>query len=119
MRFRLLGVLLALLVLVLGVLTVPLATAAASRDTQTMFLDRVNDTVRFASLAETALRTGQTSALRAELSRYEELFAIGVLIVGRDGEAVMASGPGVDLRDRSVRAKIDEGLSGNRSATAA
>ncbi|MFG1998778.1 sensor histidine kinase [Spirillospora sp. NPDC048911] len=118
MRFRLLGVLLTLLVLVLGVLTVPLATAAASRDTQTMFLDRVNDTVRFASLAETALRTGQTSGLRAELSRYEELFGIGVLIVGRDGEAVMASGPGVDLGSRSVRLKIDEGLSGNRSATA-
>ncbi|MGK5556182.1 ATP-binding protein [Actinomadura kijaniata] len=117
MRWRLLGTFLTLIVAVLGVLSVPLATAAASRDTQAMFLDRVNDTIRFASIAETALRTGQTLALRAELRQYEELYGIGALIVGRDGEPVLVSGTDVDPYAPRVRAKIDEALSGNRSAT--
>lgn len=118
MRRRLLGTYLTLLVVVLGVLSGPAATSAASRNTQTMFLDRVNDTVRFASLADTALRTGHTSALAAELHRYESVYGITAFVVGRAGDPVIASGGAVDTAAAPVRAKIDIALSGNRSATA-
>ncbi|MCW2918435.1 MAG: Signal transduction histidine kinaselike protein [Actinomycetia bacterium] len=119
MRRRLLAIYLTLLAAVLVGLTVPLAMDAASRDTQMMFMDRVNDTVRFASLGETALRTGHTSALKAELRQYTALFGINAVIVGRDGNPILASQQDLDLDRGVVRSKIDEALSGNRSATAA
>ncbi|GAA2082116.1 sensor histidine kinase [Actinomadura alba] len=118
MRRRLLATYLTLLVVVLMALTVQLAITSASRDTQTMFMDRVNDTVRFASLAETALRTGHTSALEAELRQYEGLYGIGVIIVGRDGGLLLVCGAPVDFNAPWIRDAVDDALSGNRSATA-
>jgi signal transduction histidine kinase len=104
-----------LLAVVLAGLTIPLGLTITSRDTQTMFIDRVNDTARFASLAEEALRTERTEALRAELRLYESLFAIRTAIVGRDGGPLLTS-PAPPAMDSTVRARIDAALTGQRSA---
>ena len=84
MRRRLRATYLTLLVAVLIGLDVPLAFTLASRTAQTMFIDRLNDTGRFASLAEPALRTGRLASLEAELRQYDEVFGIAVTVVGRE-----------------------------------
>ena len=58
----------------------------ASRETQRLIADRLADATRFATLAEPALRTGETDRpLRAELIRYDELYGIGAAVVDQDG----------------------------------
>lgn len=115
MRRRMLITYVTLLTIVLVGLTVPLGITVASRDTQTMLIDRVNDTARFASLAEPALRTGRTSALQAQLRLYERLFGIGVVILGRDGTPVLTSSDGLPITEGEVQARADAALSGQRS----
>ncbi|MFS8477546.1 MAG: HAMP domain-containing sensor histidine kinase [Micromonosporaceae bacterium] len=116
MRRRLLITYGTLLAAVLLGLAVPLALTLAARDTQTMFIDRLNDTARFASLAEPALRTGRTEAIEAELRQYDALFDIGVAVVGRDGQPVLTSRPLLDLDAPEVRRRIETALSGQRAA---
>ncbi|HWH00326.1 MAG TPA: HAMP domain-containing sensor histidine kinase [Pilimelia sp.] len=121
MRRRLRLAYLTLLTVVLAGLAVPLAATQAARDTQHMYIDRVNDTARFASLAEPALRTGRTSALATELAQYDELFDIAAIIVGRDGRPVIPSRPGLGalLADPEVQRHLAAALSGDRSGPAA
>jgi signal transduction histidine kinase len=99
-------------------LSVPLAIAVATRDAQTMFIDRVNDTARFASLAEPALRTGRLAALHAELRKYDQLFGIAAVVVGRDGRPLLSSRERLDLTDPVVHGRIEAALSGQRSGFA-
>jgi signal transduction histidine kinase len=79
---------------------VPLALALAGRAAQGMYIDRLSDAARFASLAEPAIRTGQTPTLQAELNRYDESFGIAVAVVGRDRGVRIASRPGLEVADR-------------------
>lgn len=116
MRRRLLITYVTLLAAVLLGLDVPLAITLAARDSQTMFIDRLNDTARFASLAEPALRTGRTSAIEAELRQYDALFDIGAAVVGRDGRLVITSRSTLDVRQPVVRRRIEMALSGQRAA---
>lgn len=115
MRRRLIFTYVTLLAVVLAGLTVPLAISIAGSAGQRMFADRQGDTARFASLAEPALRTGQTGVLRAELRTYDELFGIEAAIVRRDGTLVLASRAGIDEADPLLREPIDEALSGQRT----
>ena len=114
MRRRLLITYVTLLAAVLLGLDVPLAMTLASRDSQTLFIDRLNDTARFASLAEPALRTGRTSMLDAELRQYDDLFNIAAAVVGRDGNPVITSRGGLDLGHPELRRQIEAALSGQR-----
>lgn len=116
MRRRLLTTYVTLLAGVLLGLDIPLAITLAARDSQTMFIDRLNDTARFASLAEPALRTGRTSAIEAELRQYDALFDIGAAVVGRDGELVLTSRSTLDVTEPVVRRRIEMALSGQRAA---
>jgi signal transduction histidine kinase len=111
---RMLVVYASLLLLVLAALEIPLAVAVAARDTQTRFIDQLNDTARFASLAEPALRSGELVTLRAELTRYDGLYGIAAAIVDQDGKIVVASRPGLRL-DGAARARLRSALSGDRS----
>jgi signal transduction histidine kinase len=114
-RRRLLVTYVTLLIAVLGGLTVPLALTIASRDAQTMFIDRLNDTARFAALAEPAMRQGRWTVLGAELRQYDALFDISAAVVGRDGNPKLASRAQVDLDDEKVRERIEAALSGEHS----
>ncbi len=115
MRRRLLLTYLSLLTGVLLALEVPLAVTFAARETQAVFIDRLNDTARFASLAEPALRTGQTVTLRAELVQYDQLYGIGTAVVDRDGHVLAASRQPIRLGDREVHGRLQDALSGESS----
>jgi signal transduction histidine kinase len=111
---RMLVVYASLLLLVLAALEIPLAVAVAARDTQTLFIDQLNDTARFASLAEPALRSGETATLHAELTRYDSLYGIAAAIVDQDGRVVVSSRPGLSLGG-AARPRLRAALSGERS----
>jgi signal transduction histidine kinase len=103
-----------LLLLVLAALEVPLAVAFAARGTQSLFIEQLNDTARFASLTEPALRTGEMVALRAELTRYDDLYGIAAAVIDQNGAVVLSSRGGLDLDD-TARLRVRDALSGERS----
>jgi signal transduction histidine kinase len=103
-----------LLMLVLAALEIPLAIAFAARGTQSLFIDQLNDTARFASLTEPALRTGEMVTLRAELTRYDDLYGIATAVVDRNGTVVLASRGGLVLGE-TARLRVRDALSGERS----
>ncbi len=115
MRRRVLITYLSLLGVVLVAFVVPLAVTIASRETQGMFIDRVNDATRFASAAETALPNLRMSALQAEISEYDRLYGIGVAIVEPDGVVRMSSRGGIDPEHGATREQFEAALSGSRS----
>jgi signal transduction histidine kinase len=98
---------------VLG-LAIPLALALAARSAQTMYIDRLNDAERFASLAEPALLSGRVAALSADLTRYDAVFGIPVTVVARDGHPVIASRSGWDAGDPAVAGPLQEALAGRQ-----
>jgi signal transduction histidine kinase len=112
---RLLITYLTLLAAVLAGLSVPLGVTVASRNAQEMFIDRLNDTARFASLAEPALRTNYTDTLEAELRQYDAMFDIVAAVAGRDGQLFLTSREGFDVYDEAVRDRIEAALSGERA----
>jgi signal transduction histidine kinase len=115
MRRRLIATYVGLLALVLLGLSVPLAAALMTRNEQTMFIDRINDTARFASLAEPALRgSGEVEQLENELRQYEQNFGIVAGIVGRDGRVFATSESVLDVEDELVKQAINTALSGHR-----
>jgi signal transduction histidine kinase len=118
MRRRLIATYVGLLIVVLLGLSVPLGYSLAAGQTQAMFIDRLYDTARFASLAEPALQTGRVNALRTELALYDEMFGIQAAIVGRDGVLVLMSRPTFDLNGEGVLAAVNAGLTGKRSSSA-
>ncbi|MGW0827992.1 ATP-binding protein [Streptomyces sp. NPDC002845] len=115
MRRRLLVVYLLMLAAVLTAVAVPYAAATAARDTQGVFIDQLNDTARFASLAEPALRTGETVALRAELTRYDELFGVGAAVLDVNEKLLLTSRDELPLTDEAVRRRMAAALSDERS----
>ncbi len=76
-------------------LAVPLCGSIAARGTSDMLLDRINDTARFAGLAETGVLTGEADALIGELAAYDQLYGILVVIIDREGRVVASSREGV------------------------
>jgi signal transduction histidine kinase len=118
MRRRLIATYVGLLIVVLLGLTVPLGYSLAAGQTQAVFIDRLNDTARFASLAEPALQTGRVNALSTELALYDEMFGIQAAIVGRDGALLLTSRPTFDLSGVGVLAAVNAGLTGQRSGSA-
>ena len=121
MRRRLLALLLVLLAGLLGALMTPLAQSYAARQSQELFITRLNDTFRFAVLAETALRSGRYRAMEAEMRRYDELYGVAVVVVDVDGRVVAASRTGPHELSAAQRSGIATALLGRpaeRPATA-
>lgn len=96
MRRRLITIYVLLLLLVLIALGIPFAVSLAKSSTERMTLDRLADATRFATLAEPALRTGEIADIRAELTRYDELYGIAVIVIDLDRQAVIASRDSAD-----------------------
>ncbi|WP_159943917.1 MULTISPECIES: ATP-binding protein [unclassified Nocardiopsis] len=97
MRQRVLTVYVTLLVAACLGLALPLCGSIAARGTSDMLLDRINDTARFAGLAEPSVLTGAAGTLSGELTAYDQLYGIPVVIVDRDGRVVAASREGATL----------------------
>ncbi|HET9657619.1 MAG TPA: HAMP domain-containing sensor histidine kinase [Kineosporiaceae bacterium] len=111
---RLLLGLLPLLAAFAVVLSVPIGGILADRATQQMYLDRLADADRFATLADRALGGGPSAWMADELSRYHEVYGIEAWLLRVDGQAVLSADgtqppawvrddPNVDLAERGVR----------------
>lgn len=114
MRSRLLGAVVTLVVLVLVGLGVPLGRGVAAAEQQEMFLDRLTDTARFASVAQRPLIDDQPAVLERELARYQDLYGIKVALLDRSGLVVAASGPGIDVTPASVADLVRGALAGRQ-----
>ena len=96
---RLLTLLLPVAVVLVAAVLIPLAGVTAQQQTQEVYVDRLGDAGRFAALARTALDSGRGNALSQEMSRYEDLYGIPVLVVAPDGRVVSGSGETSRMRD--------------------
>ncbi|MFY7065643.1 ATP-binding protein [Nocardiopsis changdeensis] len=121
MRRRIITVYVTLLVAACLGLAVPLCVSIAARGTSDMFLDRLNDTARFASIAEPAVLDGTGGMLEAEMVAYDRLYGITAVVVDRHGRVVAASRPGLELSDLDPSAdpgeppeEVRNALAGNR-----
>ncbi|MBQ1081270.1 HAMP domain-containing sensor histidine kinase [Nocardiopsis sp. B62] len=130
MHRRVVTVYVSLLVVACLALAFPLCGNIAARGTSDMVLDRINDTARFAGLAEPGVLSGSEGALSglvSELTVYEQVYGITAVVVDRDGEVVAASRPGLSLADLDPEGWPDSeeplpgpvrgALAGNRRAT--
>ncbi|MFX4294602.1 sensor histidine kinase [Streptomyces bohaiensis] len=122
MRTRLLLLLILLQAGVLLALGVPLAASQAATEQQRLVVDRIDDTARFASLAQFATGAereapaGALDQLKEELDRYHELYGIRAGVFRRDGRP-LASAPvrWSGVADEEARTAFDEALAGRRS----
>lgn len=98
MRTRLLPLLIILLAGVLLALGFPLAASQAQAEQQSVVVDRIDDTARFASLAQFVTAPSQPDERRAtlqnELDRYHDLYGIRAGVFYRDGRVMAASPDG-------------------------
>ncbi|CAM5600643.1 two-component sensor histidine kinase [Streptomyces avidinii] len=125
MRARLLPLLVVLMAGVLLALGFPLAVSLAAGQQQRVVVDRIDDSARFAALAQFVFDTESTNSsgaderretLQVELARYQDLYGIRVGIFLRDRNA-MARAPGWwQLPESSEgRRAFNEALAGRRS----
>lgn len=117
MGSRLLGLLVGLLAVVLLALGAPLGTSLASARTQQVFLDRLSDTSRFASIAQLDGSVAPNTVLSAELVRYDEVYGIAAAVLGRDGRVRVSSRPGLDPASygEAAEQRVRAALAGRRS----
>lgn len=123
MRVRLLTTVLSLIVLVLFGLGIPLAGSIAGGEQQRLFLDRLTDTSRFASLAARPLinyqvEPNQPGPIGQEIQRYDEVYGIEVAVVDRDGHVVARSRPDLGVSEQPVATHVGVALAGRRSEPA-
>ncbi|MFH8337977.1 ATP-binding protein [Streptomyces sp. AM6-12] len=126
MRTRLLPLLIVLMAAVLLALGVPLAVSMAASEQQRVVVDRIDDTARFAALAQFVTegpggsqRTGtdeRWETLRSELDSYYDVYGIRAGVFYRNGSA-MANAPGDWFVPPAgeVREAFDEALLSRRS----
>ncbi|MGW3206684.1 sensor histidine kinase [Streptomyces sp. NPDC001135] len=126
MRTRLLPLLIILMAAVLLALGLPLALSLAAAQQQKVVVDRIDDTARFAALAQFVTagpsgsrRTGtdeRLEALRSELDSYYGVYGIRAGVFYRNGSA-MANAPGDWFVPRrgEMREAFDEALLSRRS----
>lgn len=120
MRARLLPLLILLFTGVLLALGFPLAASQAAAEQQRVVVDRIDDTARFASLAQfvTARRDPgeRLATLRSELQRYHDLYGIKAGVFYRDGQAMATAPEGWRVPQTGQGAEaFREALAGRRS----
>lgn len=103
MRSRLLPLLIVLMAGVLLALGIPLAASQAAAQQQRVVVDRIDDTTRFAALAQFVTARDEEKSLvdsvdgerlhtlRTELARYEQLYGISAGVFYRDSAAMAAA----------------------------
>ncbi|HWB38091.1 MAG TPA: hypothetical protein VHA75_18895, partial [Rugosimonospora sp.] len=111
MRSRLFGIFLTMVICMLGTLSVPFAIKVASSQQQAVFLDRLQDTTRFASAYQQATDEVDEQALQDDLIRYHEVYGIAAVILDRSGRIIEGSG---DI-DAARQSTIRQALTGHQS----
>ncbi|MCW2633501.1 MAG: histidine kinase [Pseudonocardia sp.] len=115
MRRRLLVIVLFLVVLLLVGLGLPLALSDARSSQQRLFVDRLTDTVFFASIAQRPVTENDPLSLQAELTRHDQVYGVVVAVVGRDGQIVVASRPDPGLDSPNATDRVRFALANRRS----
>ncbi|MCE7009516.1 HAMP domain-containing histidine kinase [Kibdelosporangium philippinense] len=121
MRVRLLGIVLSLVALLVVGLGVPLALSVAQREQQFLFLDRLTDTSRYASLAQRPLLDQEAEALRDELISFRTTFDIDAVVFDRDRQPVASSnalGQGEPFQADQVTQELNNALGGKHPESA-
>jgi signal transduction histidine kinase len=123
MRTRLLGILLALMACVLVALGLPLAVSEAAAEQQRLVVDRIDDTARFAALAQNPV--GQSSGpmaaeqqrtLETEVKRYYDVYDIQIGVFRLNGTPITADPMNWKDAARGLSAEpFTEALDGRRS----
>jgi signal transduction histidine kinase len=119
-RVRLQAIVLSLVALLVFGLGVPLALAVAGSLHQTLFLDRLTDTARFASLAQRPLVDGRPERLNSELQRYTEVYGVPIMVLNQDGQPASTSAEQgkaapFNLSDQAIAMHVQAALAGRRS----
>lgn len=114
MRRRILGALLPVLLVAVVLIGLRLGAGYAQTQQRALYLDRLNDTARLASVAEEALDAGDLAGLHAELLRFEEVFGVHSAVLDRGGTVLIASGGPVDLTAIDTRAQVAAAEAGVR-----
>jgi signal transduction histidine kinase len=115
-RARLQVIVLVLVGLLAAGLGVPLAVSSAQAAQLSMFTDRLTDTIYYASLAERPLTEADPSGLQEEISRYDQLYGIVVLVVGPDDTVIAASRKDVPALDAAETERVELALNARPSA---
>ncbi|OEV04663.1 sensor histidine kinase [Streptomyces oceani] len=120
MRARLLPLLILLFAGVLVALGLPLAASQAAAKQQDVVVDRIDDTARFASLAQFVAARAEPgdrlTTLRRELRRYHDLYGIRAGVFYRDGQAMATAPKGWRVPETGAgKAAFQEALAGRRS----
>ncbi|MFI7275823.1 sensor histidine kinase [Streptomyces sp. NPDC049879] len=120
MRSRLLPLLIVLLAGVMLALGIPLAASQARDEQQRVVVDRIDDTARFASLAQSVTDPdpedpSPRSTLAEELAIYHDVYGIRAGVFQRDGKP-LATAPGDwEPPGGGTGAEFSEALAGRRS----
>jgi signal transduction histidine kinase len=100
------GSLIALLSLAIVLVGFRVGATYAETKQRELFLDRLNDTSRLASVAEEALDAGDKDGLQAELDRLELVFGIHSAVLDRGASIPFAATGSIDVNDTDVHARI-------------
>ncbi|MGW1490687.1 ATP-binding protein [Streptomyces sp. NPDC002402] len=120
MRTRLLPLLIVLMAGVLLALGFPLAVSVAAAQQQRVVVDRIDDTVRFAALAQFVTEgpgmDERRSTLQEQLDRYHDTYGIKAGVFYRDGDDIASAPEGWYVpRSGEGREAFQEALTGRRS----
>ncbi|WP_431965463.1 ATP-binding protein [Actinacidiphila sp. bgisy160] len=119
MHTRLLPLLIVLMAGVLLALGFPLAASLAATQQQRVVVDRIDDTARFAALAQYVSTDGggeRESTLRTELLQYQKVYGIRAGVFDRDGHPIASAPKGWKLpTGGEAFAAYSEALAGRRS----
>ncbi|MCX4819798.1 ATP-binding protein [Streptomyces sp. NBC_01142] len=121
MRTRLLPLLIVLMAGVLLALGFPLAVSVAAAQQQRVVVDRIDDTVRFAALAQFVTERGASqderrATLQEQLNRYHDTYGIRAGLFYRDADSMARAPRTWSVPDTGQgREAFKEALSGRRS----
>ncbi|WP_062214954.1 HAMP domain-containing sensor histidine kinase [Streptomyces sp. NBRC 109706] len=114
MRRRIVVALLPVLALLIAGVGISYAVVVTERLTQEVQIDRGGDAVRFASLTDAAIGSGDLARLKTELDAYQALFDSPVWVLGLDGSLV--HDPGVPVpTGADVDQNIQQAFAGSRT----
>jgi signal transduction histidine kinase len=116
MRTRLLVIVCVLVGLLAVGLGVPLALSNSLAAQQGLFIDRLTDTIYFASRAQRPITEDTAPGLAEELARYDEVYGVAVTVVDRAGTVVAASRPDPPALDADGLERVQVALASRRSA---
>jgi signal transduction histidine kinase len=114
-RARLLVIVLFLVGLLAAGLGIPLALADASSRQLQFFTEQLTDTIFYASLSERPITEADTTALEAELARYDDVYGVVVLVLDRQQRLVASSRYPPPELDEAAHERIELALANRPS----